>query len=65
MLTGYALPIHKQPILVRQEILDKWRQSYIPALNAVHKQMSTIGKMGWLKTSPLYQKLSGFPKIPK
>jgi len=65
MLTGYALPIHKQPVHIRQTIIDGWRQSYLPALNVIHKSMATIGKSCWLKTSPTYGRLSGFPKVPE
>ncbi|TVY68951.1 Long-chain-alcohol oxidase, partial [Lachnellula suecica] len=64
MLTGYALPIYKQPIHIRQAIFQGWRQSYIPALNLIHKSMSQIARMCWLKTSPNFQKLSGFPQVP-
>jgi hypothetical protein len=65
MLTGHALPIHKQPVRIRQTIIDGWRQSYIPALNMIHKQMSTVGKSCWLKTSPTFGRLSGFPAVPE
>ncbi|KAH6682008.1 long chain fatty alcohol oxidase-like protein [Halenospora varia] len=64
MLTGYATPIHEQPIRVRESIVDGWRQSYIPALNLVHKQMTVLGKSAWLRSSPIYQKISGCPQFP-
>ena len=65
MLTGYTTPIHEQPIRIREAILDGWRQSYLPPLNAAHKQMTSIGKNLWLKTSPTLHRVSGFPKVPE
>ncbi|TVY36428.1 Long-chain-alcohol oxidase [Lachnellula subtilissima] len=64
MLTGYALPIHKQPIHIRQDILHRWSQSYIPSLNTFKKLMSQLAKVCWLRTSPTFQKVSGFPTVP-
>ncbi|TVY14389.1 Long-chain-alcohol oxidase FAO2 [Lachnellula arida] len=64
ILTGYTLPLHKQPIHIRQEILERWSQSYIPTLNTFKKLMSQIAKACWLRTSPAYQKVSGFPQVP-
>jgi len=65
MLTGYATPLQEQPIQIRQNILDSWRMSYLPPLNAIHKQMTTIAKNLWLKTSPTYHRISGFTPVPK
>jgi choline dehydrogenase-like flavoprotein len=64
MLTGYATPFHDQPVHIRQTILDSWRVSYLPPLNAIHKQMTLIGKSLWLKTSPTYHRISGFSATP-
>jgi hypothetical protein len=64
MLTGYATPFQDQPVHIRQTILDGWRVSYLPPLNAIHKQMTLVGKSLWLKTSPTYHRLSGYTPIP-
>jgi choline dehydrogenase-like flavoprotein len=64
MLTGYANPLQEQPIQIRQNILDGWRMSYLPPLNAIHKQMTAIAKSLWLKTSPTYHRISGFTPVP-
>ena len=64
MLTGSATPFSQQPIDVRTQILERWRLSYLPPLNAIYKQMTFVGKNLWLKTSPNFYRLSGFPKVP-
>ena len=64
MLTGYKTPLHQQPIQIREKILHGWRDSYLPPLNGVFKQMSILAKNIWLKTSPTFSKVSGYPKVP-
>jgi hypothetical protein len=64
LLTGYTIPFHSQPIAIRQEILNRWRFSYLRPLNVICKQMTSISKALWLKTSPTFHKLSGFTPVP-
>jgi len=63
-MTGYSTPFHEQPIHIRESILERWRLSYLPPLNAIHKQMTFLGKSIWLKTSPTFARISGFPAVP-
>lgn len=65
MLTGYATPIHEQPVRIREAIIDGWRQSYIPTLNIIHKTVATLGKSLWLRTSPTFRQLCGAPRAPE
>ncbi|RDW84724.1 long chain fatty alcohol oxidase-like protein [Coleophoma cylindrospora] len=65
LLTGYKIPFHQQPANVRQSILEGWRASYLPALQLIYKQMTAVARNHWLKTSPLFPKLSGFPAAPE
>lgn len=37
----------------------------LPPLNGLYKQMVTAAKSLWIKTSPLYSQLSGFPAFPE
>ncbi|KAG9232743.1 putative long-chain-alcohol oxidase FAO2 [Amylocarpus encephaloides] len=62
LLTGYTVPIHDQPMPIRETILLGWRDSYLPTLNLVYKQMTILGKNFWLKTSPGYRSLIGMLK---
>src|SRR4051795_13237467 len=64
MLTGSATPFHQQSIATRYSILERWRQSYLPPLNAIYKQMTFVGKNLWLKTSPTFNTLARYPKVP-
>lgn len=64
MLTGYASPLQSHPVNIRQSILTNWRNSYFFPLRAIAKTMSLLGKHIWLKTSPNFDKVTGFAKIP-
>lgn len=64
MLTGSATPFHEQPVSIRTSILERWRLSYLPALNKIYKQLTAASKSNWLKTSPTFHRLAGFPKVP-
>lgn len=64
ILTGYTTPFHEQPILIREEILERWRLSYLPPLNLVYKQMTAVAKHVWLKTSPTFPKVTGYTPLP-
>lgn len=65
MLTGYSTSFHEQPVHVREQIIERWRLSYLPPLNAIFKQMTSIAKSVWLKTSPTFPRIAGFPSIPE
>jgi choline dehydrogenase-like flavoprotein len=64
MLTGYSAPFHQQPIHIRESIVERWRLSYLPPLNVLYKQMTSIGKSIWLKTSPTFARIAGVPPVP-
>ncbi|OBT91780.1 hypothetical protein VE01_09366 [Pseudogymnoascus verrucosus] len=64
ILTGSPTPFTQQPLAVRELILQRWRLSYIPALNGFYKQMTVAAKNLWIKTSPSFYHLSGFPQFP-
>ena len=64
LLTGSITPFHLQPINVRQQILLNWSNSYLPPLRAVFKSFTFLFKQVWLKTSPTFAKMVGFPRVP-
>ena len=63
-MTGSTTPFHQQPINVRQQILQSWATSYIPPLPVAFKSLSTLFQAVWLKTSPTYNNIIGFPRAP-
>jgi hypothetical protein len=65
VLTGSATLFHEQPVNIRITILEKWRLSYLPPLNAVYKSLTFAGKNVWLKTSPTFHQAAGIPKFPE
>ncbi|RAL63381.1 hypothetical protein DID88_003805 [Monilinia fructigena] len=64
MLTGYTSPLQSHPINIRESILTNWRNSYFFPLRTIAKMMTVLGKHIWLKTSPNFDKVTGFTKIP-
>ena len=64
LLTGATVPFHLQPINHRHQVLQNWLNSYIPPLRAGAKQLGMLSKVAWIKTSPSFPKLIGFPRIP-
>lgn len=63
-MTGSTTPLHLQPLEVRQQILQSWSNSYLPPLRLAFKLFGILSKQVWLKTSPTYSKLIGFPRVP-
>ena len=49
---------------MRQQILQSWSNSYLPPLRLAFKLFGILSKQVWLKTSPTFPKLIGFPRIP-
>ncbi|KAG4442836.1 hypothetical protein IFR05_001717 [Cadophora sp. M221] len=64
LFTSSLTPFHEQPITTRTQILNSWRTSRIPALQAAYKQLTFVAKNLWVKTSPSFYPISGFPKVP-
>ncbi|KAH7357011.1 hypothetical protein BKA65DRAFT_495950 [Rhexocercosporidium sp. MPI-PUGE-AT-0058] len=64
LFTSSITPFHEQPITTRTQILNSWRTSRIPALQAAYKQVTFVAKNLWVKTSPSFYPISGFPKVP-
>lgn len=64
LFTSSITPFHQQPITTRTQILASWRTSNLPALQAAYKQVTFVAKNLWIKTSPSFYPISGFPKVP-
>jgi hypothetical protein len=65
VLTGYTTSFHKQPLHIRESIMEGWRASYLPTLNLIYRQMMVIAKNLFLKTSPSYRELIDVPAAPE
>jgi hypothetical protein len=65
ILTGYSTPLHQQPIHIRESVIFRWKNSYLPSLQQVSKLLTFLGKNLWIKTSPTFYGISGFPKVPQ
>lgn len=64
LLTGSRVPFHLQPQKQREEIILRWRFSYLSALANLCPTLTVLCGKIWLSTSDLHSKLIGFPKFP-
>lgn len=64
LFTGYATPLHEQPIHVREAILKSWSDSWIPTKRLLFKTFNLLAKSSFLVTNPLYSQVSGYPDKP-
>ena len=56
--------IYDQPVDVRQQIIRNWQNSYLPPLRALGKTFTALFRQVWVKLSPRFPKVIGFPRIP-
>lgn len=64
LLTGTTTSLHQLPVPERVKVLDGWRTSRLQPLNAAYKQLTMVAKNLWIKTSPTFAKVTGFPVVP-
>ncbi|KAL8628457.1 hypothetical protein Q9189_005867, partial [Teloschistes chrysophthalmus] len=64
LLTGYSTSFHLQPVNVRQQILQNWKQSYLPPLRSSVKGFSGLFSATWIKRSTSINPILGFPRAP-
>ncbi|KAL8687749.1 MAG: hypothetical protein Q9224_005060 [Gallowayella concinna] len=64
LFTGYSTSFHLQPINIRQQIIQKWSQSYLPALRLTAKSLAGICTTNWIKQSTTINPVLGFPRAP-
>ncbi|KAI4255103.1 MAG: hypothetical protein LQ352_002732 [Teloschistes flavicans] len=64
LLTGYSTSFHLQPVNIRQQILQNWKQSYLPPLRSFVKGFSGLFAATWVKRSSSINSILGFPRAP-
>lgn len=64
LITGYTTSFHRQPVNVRQQIIQSWFQSYIPPLRKIAKGFSSIFAATWTRRSLALGRVIGFPQAP-
>lgn len=63
-LTSYATPLDCLPVQTREAILQSWATARIPLFRRLHKSLTSLVKVFWLRTSPTLGQILGYPKIP-
>ncbi|KAL8649238.1 MAG: hypothetical protein Q9210_004522 [Variospora velana] len=64
LLTGYTTSFHLQPVHIRQEILQRWSQSYLPPLRQMAKVLPPLCISTYVKASATINPVLGFPRAP-
>ncbi|CAI6098879.1 unnamed protein product [Clonostachys chloroleuca] len=64
LLTGRVTVFAKQPLSVRQDILEGWAHSILPPLRLFQRTMTLMTKNLWSRTSPNLRPLIGLPRVP-
>ncbi|KAF4463026.1 Long-chain-alcohol oxidase FAO2 [Fusarium albosuccineum] len=62
--TGGLTPFSRLSIEDRTRVLNSWRTSSIATFRVLFKQLSTIAKHVYLRSSRLFDQLTGFPSAP-
>lgn len=63
-MTSYATPLDCLPIQTREAILQSWAAARLPLLRRLHKSLTSLVKVFWLRTSPTLGQILGYPKVP-
>ncbi|KAK4652825.1 hypothetical protein QC762_0077180 [Podospora pseudocomata] len=65
ILTSYGTPLPQLGLEDRTRVLEGWRESRLWAVRGLFKSMTTLGKLGFLRSSNTFAPLTGFPSVPK
>ncbi|KAK0933323.1 hypothetical protein LTR29_015121 [Friedmanniomyces endolithicus] len=64
LLTGYTTPLDCLPIQTREEILHGWAKARLPLLRQLHRSLTTLVKVLWVRTSPTLGLMLNYPRTP-
>ncbi|KAL2024863.1 hypothetical protein VTK56DRAFT_3562 [Thermocarpiscus australiensis] len=64
LLTSHATPLPSLPIQTRLRVLHAWRTSPLWSLRALFKRVTVLGKLAFVRSSPAFGPLTGFPPVP-
>jgi len=64
LLTGYASPIDCQPVHIREKILQSWATARLPLFKKIHRSLTVLVKILWIRTSPILGRLLDYPRTP-
>ncbi|KAI8721550.1 Long-chain-alcohol oxidase [Fusarium sp. LHS14.1] len=63
-LTGRLTPFSKLSIEDRTRVLHSWRTSSLASFRVLFKQLSQIAKHIYVRASPLFDEITGYPSAP-
>ncbi|KAK7750997.1 hypothetical protein SLS62_007130 [Diatrype stigma] len=62
--TGYATPVHEQPVRVREAILRSWQTSWLKLWPAIARSIITLTRVCWAQTDGLFHRLNAYVECP-
>ncbi|OTB08028.1 hypothetical protein M426DRAFT_317536 [Hypoxylon sp. CI-4A] len=62
--TGYSTPLHEQPVHVREAIIQSWYRSWVSLWPVIGKTITTISRVCFAQTDPLFLEISEFKATP-
>jgi len=65
LLTGYCTPVHQQPVFVREAIIRRWCNSWIPTMQLLARAIGTLAALTWTQTSPVLRQVMGWSDVPR
>ncbi len=63
-LTGYLTSISEQPAHIREAIIQGWGTARLGPLRQLHRSMTTLIKLTWVKLTPTLRRVIGVPRVP-
>ncbi|KAK5131445.1 hypothetical protein LTR08_000909 [Meristemomyces frigidus] len=64
ILTGYATPLDCLPVQTREKILQSWSTARLPLLRGLHRSLTSLVKVLWIRTSPTLGRVLSHPRTP-
>lgn len=63
-MTSHATPLDCLPVVTREAILQGWATAKLPLFRRLHKSITSLVKVFWLRTSPTLGQILSYPKVP-
>lgn len=64
LLTGHTTPLTGLTVREREKVFLGWAQSRIPLLRGLHKSLTQLCRVIWLRNSPNLEAILGYPRAP-
>ena len=63
VLTGYATPVHQQPLHIRHAILQSWNSAWMGTPRVLFKTFTLLAKACWVQNSPIFKQITQYSDV--